>query len=392
MATTRRYDLDWLRVGVFALLIFYHVGMFFVPWGWHLKNPVIYPELRWPMLFLNQWRLPILFVISGMGTYYAYSYRSPGQYALERLKRLGIPLLFGMLVIVPPQVYLERLATGAFAGNYWEYYTHEAFKGVYPSGNISWHHLWFLPYLLLFSLVLARPFRQIKDHPGRLVAWVSRRMDSPWGWLVFLIPLYLWEAFLEPFFNITHALIGDWFALVNYGTLFFYGFLLIASGKSFWDNAIRYRRRNLWLGLLSFTTLVVLWQFEDGVVRHFTEAAVSVFNFWTWIFVLFGYAAVYLNKPGRLLTYCNRAVYPFYILHQTLTLWIAYHIRDLPWGFWPKSLVLVVGTFGGCLLIYHFLLRPWPLMHPLFGIKPVKTGAEKMARPAESTGPGRGKA
>lgn len=377
MATTRRYDLDWLRVGVFALLILYHVGMFFVPWGWHLKNPVIYPELRWPMLFLNQWRLPILFVISGMGTYFAYSFRSPGQYALERLKRLGIPLLFGMLVIVPPQVYLERLASGAFTGNYWEYYTHEAFHGVYPSGNISWHHLWFLPYLLLFSLLLARPFRKIKDHPGRLVAWVARRLETPWGWLVFLLPLYLWEAFLEPFFNITHALLGDWFALVNYGTLFFYGFVLIAGGDAFWDHAVRYRRRNLLLGLLSFATLVVLWQFEDGVLRHFTEAAVSVFNFWTWIFVLFGYASVYLNKPSRLLAYCNRAVYPFYILHQTITLYIAYQIKDLPWGLLPKGLVLTFGTFGICLLLYHFLLRPLPLMHPLFGIKPAKKGVGK---------------
>ena len=79
MDKIRRYDLDWLRVGVFTLLIFYHVGMFFVPWGWHRKNIIIYPELRWPMLFLNQWRRPILFVISGMGTYYAYSFRSPAQ-------------------------------------------------------------------------------------------------------------------------------------------------------------------------------------------------------------------------------------------------------------------------------------------------------------------------
>ena len=66
-------------------------------------------------------------------------------------------------------------------------------------------------------------------------------------------------------FNITHALLGDWFALVNYGTLFFYGFLLISCGKAFWDHVVRHRRRNLLLGLLSFTTLVVLWQFEDGV-------------------------------------------------------------------------------------------------------------------------------
>src|SRR5690606_16631767 len=105
----RRYDLDWLRVIVFGLLIFYHVGMFFVPWGFHIKNNSIYDWLRYPMLFLNQWRLPILFVISGMGTYYALSKRSARQFALERINRLLLPLAVGMLFIVPPQIYIERI-------------------------------------------------------------------------------------------------------------------------------------------------------------------------------------------------------------------------------------------------------------------------------------------
>ena len=377
MKKVRRYDLDWLRVGVFALLIFYHVGMFFVPWGWHLKNNEIYPELRWPMLFLNQWRLPILFVISGMGTFYAYSFRSPGHYSWERIKRLGIPLIFGMLFIVPPQVYLERLANGDFQGTYWAYFPTHAFMGIYPEGNLSWHHLWFLPYLLVFSLLFAWPFRRIKDHPGALVRWATRQMNTSWGWLVFLLPLYLWESLVEPFFPVTHALVGDWFALLNFGTLFLYGFLLISCGQAFWETAKRHRRRNLYLGIGSFISLVVLWQFEDTTLRHFTEAGFKVFNLWTWIFVLFGYAAVYLNKPSKLLRYCNRAVYPFYILHQTLTLIIAYYIRELDWGFWSKAGLLTVGTFGGCLLLYHFAILPLKWVHPFFGLKPKRPSFEK---------------
>ncbi|MCO5724594.1 acyltransferase family protein [Robiginitalea marina] len=369
MKKVRRYDLDWLRVGVFALLICYHVGMFFVPWGWHLKNNIIYPELRWPMLFLNQWRLPILFVISGMGTYYAYSFRSAGNYSLERLKRLGIPLVFGMLFIVPPQVYLERVAAGDFQGSYWDFFPSQSFLGVYPEGNLSWHHLWFLPYLLVFSLAMAWPFRRIKDTPGKLVSWVGNRLRTPCGWLVFLIPLYLCEAFLEPFFPVTHALVGDWYALMNFGTLLVLGFLLTASGQRFWDHAIRYRRRNLLLGVLSFSGLLALWQLEDSIFIHFTGAGIKVLNFWTWIFVLFGYAATYLNRPGKLLSYFNRAVYPFYILHQTLTLIIAYYIMDLPWGFPVKATILGLGTFGGCLILYQGLILPLKWLHPFFGLK-----------------------
>ena len=178
---------------------------------------------------------------------------------------------------------------------------------------------------------------------------------------------------MEPFFPVSHALVGDWFALANFGTLFLFGFLLIASGASFWDHVVKYRRRNLFLGLISFSLLVFIWQFEDGVPRHFTEAGVKVFNLWNWIFVLFGYAAFYLNRPSKTLAYCNRAVYPFYILHQTLTLILAYFIMDWDWGFWPKATLLTAGTFGGCLLLYQFFILPVKWIHPFFGLKPTPT-------------------
>src|SRR6056297_268269 len=97
----RRYDLDWLRVLVFGLLIFYHAGMFFVPWEWHLKNNQLSDGLQWPMLFVNQWRLPILFIISGMGTAFAFRKRSRGQFIIERSKRLLVPLIAGIILVVP---------------------------------------------------------------------------------------------------------------------------------------------------------------------------------------------------------------------------------------------------------------------------------------------------
>ena len=185
----RRYDLDWLRVIVFGLLIFYHVGMFFVPWGWHIKNNVIYEWLRWPMIFLNQWRLPILFVISGMGTYYALGSRSLGRFIGERYLRLAIPLLVGMLLIVPPQVYFERLADGDFNGSYFEFYTTVAFQGIYPEGNFSWHHLWFQPYLFLFSLVLAPIFIQLRKPGNRFVKRIKTIIAKAIGLYIFIIPI-----------------------------------------------------------------------------------------------------------------------------------------------------------------------------------------------------------
>ncbi|MEZ4809489.1 MAG: acyltransferase family protein [Allomuricauda sp.] len=370
----RRYDLDWLRVIVFALLIFYHVGMFFVPWGWHVKNNVIYDWLRWPMLFLNQWRLPILFVISGMGTYYAFGKRTTGKFILERFMRLCIPLLVGMVLIVPPQVYFERLANGQFSGSYFEYLSTIGFRGVYPTGNISWHHLWFLPYLFVFSLVLAPIFMYLRKHKTRFVEWVKKMIQKPWGIYLFVVPLYLVESFVEPFFPITHALIGDWFMIAFNILLFFYGFVLIATGNVFWDSLANMKKKALTVGIVAFMGLLTIWLFfEDSIVIHFTEAMFKVVNIWSWILVLFAYAAQYLNRPSKGLAYANRSVYPFYILHQTITVAIAYYLMDLNWGFLPKAILLVIGTFGLSWLIYDLIILRIPWLHPLFGLKPKKT-------------------
>ena len=371
-SSIRRYDLDWLRVIVFALLIFYHVGMFFVPWGWHIKNNVIYEWLRWPMLFLNQWRLPILFVISGMGTYYALSKRSLGQFSWERFKRLGIPLFVGMLLIVPPQIYIERLVNAQFDGSYWEFLATKALRGgPYPEGNLSWHHLWFLPYLLLFSLVLGPVFVRLKRSSSKLVDWTKRQLQKSYGFYVFVPPLFLVEGLVEPFFPITHALIGDWFNIIFSLLFFFYGFLLIACGDLFWENLYKVKYKALVIGSIAFTLLVCRWLLieKDGPLEHFMEAFLKVTNIWSWILVLFAYAAQWLNKPSQGLAYANRAVYPFYILHQTITIVIAYFLMDLEWNLFIKASILVLGTFGVSWLLYDLLILRIPWLHPLFGLK-----------------------
>ncbi|WP_182835488.1 acyltransferase family protein [Flagellimonas lutimaris] len=368
--TIRRYDLDWLRVIVFALLIFYHVGMFFVPWGWHVKNNVIYDWLRWPMSFLNQWRLPILFVISGMGTYYALGKRSMGKFMWERFLRLGIPLVVGMILIVPPQVYFERLVDGSFTGSYWKYFTTIAFDGIYPEGNYSWHHLWFLPYLLVFSLILAPLFVYLRKHNTRFIDWVKRLIQRTWGIYIFVIPLYFAESLVEPFFPITHALVDDWFNFTFSIILFFYGFVMIATGDVFWQTISKIKYKALILGIIGFSGQAIIWLFfEDGYIIHFTEALLKVVNIWSWILVLFAFAAKYLNKPSSGLAYANRAVYPFYILHQTITVGIAYYLMNLDWGLFPKAMILIVGTFGISWLIYDLIILRIPLLHPLFGLK-----------------------
>ena len=95
----------------------------------------------------------------------------------------------------------------------------------------------------------------------------------------------------------------------------------------------------------------------------------KVTNLWLWVMICFGNAATYLNKPSKILSYANESVYPFYILHQTITIIFAYYLIDAPWGFIPKALILLIGTFGGSWILYEFLIRRWTWIRPLFGLK-----------------------
>ena len=195
-------------------------------------------------------------------------------------------------------------------------------------------------------------------------------IQRTWGIYIFVIPLYFAESLVEPFFPITHALVDDWFNFTFSIILFFYGFVMIATGDVFWQTISKIKYKALILGIIGFSGQAIIWLFfEDGYIIHFTEALLKVVNIWSWILVLFAFAAKYLNKPSSGLAYANRAVYPFYILHQTITVGIAYYLMNLDWGLFPKAMILIVGTFGISWLIYDLIILRIPLLHPLFGLK-----------------------
>src|SRR4029079_19520106 len=100
---TRYEFLDWLRVLAIFLLLFFHTGMLFVGWGWHITNAETIPALELPMDLAHRLRMPLLFVIAGAGMWFALRARGTGAFIGERALRLLVPVVIGMLLIVPPQ-------------------------------------------------------------------------------------------------------------------------------------------------------------------------------------------------------------------------------------------------------------------------------------------------
>jgi glucan biosynthesis protein C len=359
----RRYDIDWIRVIVFDILIIYHVGMFFVDWGWHIKNNEIVDWIKIPMLFINQWRIPILFVVSGMGTRFALSYRSGPTYMRERFARLFIPLVFGILIIVPPQIYIERLTQGIPFASFLDFYPHY-FEGIYPEGNFSWHHLWFLPYLLIMSLLATPIFLFLRREGNAFVKPIHQIITrSPLFLYLAVLPLALIEVFLHDHYPVTHALVGDWYALTFYFTLFVLGHILICCSSAFWNAVLKIRYWTMAIGISAYlikNSLEMPPEIQD---------LIKVINMWSWILTIFGFSAKYLNQESSIIKYRNKAVYPFYILHQTITVICGYYLINAPMHYSWKMIIMIVVTFLGAWIIYEFIILRIPFLQPLFGVK-----------------------
>ncbi|MDM5326427.1 acyltransferase family protein [Neobacillus sp. CF12] len=115
----RQYDLDWIRVLATLAVFIYHCFMFFNLWAWHVKNTETDPTyITTISLFMSTWLMPIFFAVSGINSYYALKKRTGSQYLKERLARLGIPLVFGVMILTPPQIYMERVSHAQFAGSF----------------------------------------------------------------------------------------------------------------------------------------------------------------------------------------------------------------------------------------------------------------------------------
>ncbi len=373
-AVSTRYDfLDWLRVIAIFVLLFYHTGMLFVGWGWHVQNAEVLTALQFPMGIAHRLRMPLLFVIAGAGMWFALGNRHGGGLVRERSLRLLLPLVAGMLLIVPPQIYFERLFRGQWDGGYLSYFYERVLQfQPYPKGDFSWHHLWFVAYLYVYVFLLL----------PLLLWWRSaKKAVKPGAWLYALaIPLAVNEAILKPLYPESHKLIGDWYIFNHYLLLTLYGCLL-ASMRDAWDWFATRRQLSLGLALAVLGTALLL--FETGVIERDTPADALVANVFTWtsLMAFIGYGRRYLSFCNPVLRWARDASYPIYILHQTVIVGLGYWAIQQPWNAWTKYLIVLLGTMAICVALYEGIRR-FGLTRLLFGMKAAGKARKDASPPA----------
>ncbi len=374
----RRFDLDWLRVLVFGLLIFYHVGMLYVAdWGYHYKSQHQSEWLQSLMILLNQWRLPLLFLISGIAIRLFLHKVTLTRFIALRTLRLWLPLLFGIWVIVPPQLYVEMLSKGDLPDiSYGQFYqafldlSHPYFtkyqSGIFPHVDVN--HLWYIRELWYFSMYLLLLYGVL--YWLKLMPLVTRPFRN-WSLLRLMVllvggmALVHFLCFPDDSEGIRKA---RGFAFLCWG-------FLLGWETHFWQLVNQYRRRLLWLALGAYAVLITYyhnWYSHQAEpvrdLRFFLELLLVYLNRWAWILMILGYARHYLNRNHKWLPYLNEAVYPYYILHQTLIIVCAYLLSAYELGPWLEPLLVISMTFAGCALGYE-LIRRSQILRLLFGLK-----------------------
>jgi peptidoglycan/LPS O-acetylase OafA/YrhL len=391
-ADGRRSELDWLRVAVVLGLIPYHVAVVFaVGPGDYIQNSdrsIVFDAGATLAAFVG---MPLLFLVAGAATWYALGSRTALAYLTERLRRLAVPLIFGILALVPIQLYMDRLNTPGYSLNYPQFYgqflddwTHIIQHRIFGRGFQYWGHLWFLLYLLAVSLILLPLLSWLRHGAGRRYsAQLARLATRPLGLLLLGAPLCLVEVILQGPVGTRPALdynnlYGGVAGLILYAVAFLLGFLLVPDG-AFQRTVIRLRAHLLWMAILLLAAHELALGLFDAPIQG-SPLALAVIRLargmitWLLLIAALGFASRYLSAGSRLLRALGEASFPLYVLHMPILTVLAYVIVrwDMPIFVKCGALLMLTSALTGA--VYALVVRPIPVMRFLFGLKPRPPG------------------
>ena len=399
----RRYDIDWLRViamlGVFIL----HCTRFFCNEDWHLKVPAAEQSEVWALtrgFFIWVWVMPLFFLVSGFATWYSLKRRTGGQYLIERIKRILIPLYtVGMFILVVPQAYFDRVTHGIISSTFWQWLPNyyrglpgdifappRVLDPIFLIPYTFSGHLWFLQMLFIFTVVTLPLLLYLRSDKGlRLIDRLAGKCNHPGGIFLFVIPLAIVQVGLRWLPVTTDRTWADFFW---YALFFVFGFIIAAD-----DRFTESIKRHLWiclalwivlyLGVGSLFSFVLEFDTDPG---HGFSALYVVWQIvwctinWSAVVFMLALGARYLNFTNRLLVYSNEAVLPFYLFHQTIILIVGWFVLPLEMSNLAKFLIIAVVSFPLILVLYEVFVRHIGFMRFLFGMPPKKVQPATMER------------
>jgi peptidoglycan/LPS O-acetylase OafA/YrhL len=376
----RLYHIDWLRLMAVFLLLFFHTARIFDPWeNFYVQNaqlsPLLFDIFIWS---LSPWQMSLFFLLAGASTYYSLQRRGGGQYVKERFKRLLVPFVFGVLILIPPQSYLGLLNHSGYSESFLSWFPNffilqgDDIDGYFIGGH-TWGHLWFIIHLFVYSLIAVRLFLYFNGESGRrLINRLAGAFTKPGVIFLFPVLLVLMDEFPEiaggnPLFYITFFICG----------------YLFMSDSRFTDTIDRRRIILLVMGPVIFAAYLSLqgtntWPADlPGSADRMVDGYVDSFVPWFVILTLLAYGRRHLNFNNRFLKYFAEGAYPIYILHQTIIVIVGYFVVQWDVAVGVKYTAIVLLSFTSTVLAYDILMKRTNVTRFLFGMRPRKGVASR---------------
>jgi glucans biosynthesis protein C len=376
---SRLYYIDWLRILAFGLLFLFHSWRPFDHYSWNIKNSdqsVIFDLLTF---FTHGWRMDLIFLISGVGTWFALN-SSKSSFFTDRIKRLIIPFIFGIIFIIPPQKFYEAISFFGFQGDYIQFlkaWPGYAFSQNFGASVLFWFghlgaHIYYLPYLFTMTLIVVPVYKLLKYIKFNFEK-LENLIVTPSGVFLLMLPLIIIRYSLKPIF----PGYTDWADFFSYMCIFIYGFIFMKNPRF-----VEIIKQRMWLflniGIISSVLLLYYIKQNDAHMQlylkpefgfnHMYISILSVFISFCWVMFFVGLAAKKLNFNHKFIQAANTAILPIYILHQTLIVAFGFYIIKFNTSIFVKYL-LVAGTAIPSSVLLYLILKRFTSLRILFGLK-----------------------
>jgi peptidoglycan/LPS O-acetylase OafA/YrhL len=342
-------------------IFLFHSSRPFAPPAWHVMNSTL--DLGFTLFdaFISGWIMPLFFVISGVAVYFSIAKRDASQFFKDRFMRLMVPFLtVGLLVVLPVNVYYDAVFHGEFTGGFLSFYFGPYFTRFFPFsldfsptyfGNSNQGvYLWYLFWLFVFSLATFPLFKWLAKHEVRnklaaLYAVCNRRG----GLLLLSVPIILVNLAAVPPYFIFPSGYGGW-KLPTYLALFITAYVM-ASSPQFEESIEKNRIVTLLVSVV--TTLAIVALLAEGVTSdpslmarsYVLVSTVWALNGWCWVAAILGFGRRHLSFSNKYLKVSNELVLPFYVLHQSVIVAVAFYVVGLDLVVIAKYFLIVIAAF-----------------------------------------------
>lgn len=382
----RLYYLDWLKVIAILMVFIFHNTHFFDFIDWGIKNNTESSGMMLLFLLIHFWSMPLFFLLAGAGTKFALESKTGKEYIGERLKRLLIPLVVGMLLLAPPQGYVENLSNLSFKGSFMEYYPY-FFKHLSHVFSLkafgeNTYHLWFLGFLFLFSLIALPFFIWLKSKVAQsFLTQIASFCDKKGVIFLFAVPILISHLTLR----VSFPEYNNWADFFYWFIYFIYGYVVFSHIK-FKQAINRHCKASLIVGTVCLICILIMlllgcsingFEYPNYSMQSIIFMIIYSFLTWSWVIFLLSAGFKLLNFSNKFLKYSSEAVLPFYLLHQTIILIIGFYVVKWDASIISKFLFISTTSLILTVSIYELFIRRINFSRFLFGMKSLKKQQRK---------------